>query len=98
MTTSKRAAEHLQKSIELITGDRNQDYGDAKLNFDHTAAMWSAYLGIQLLGSDVAAMMSQFKQSRHKCGGYKADNGHDAGGYTGLWAALTEFENNNKKK
>jgi hypothetical protein len=81
--------EVLEEAIGLTCGDRNQDYGDPRPNFEDTAAMWSAYKGVTFEAHDVAAMMILLKVARLKTSPGKRDNWTDAAGYAGLGAEVS---------
>ena len=80
--------EVLEEAIRLTCGDRNRDYGDPRPNFEATAAMWSAYKGVEFQAHDVAAMMILLKLARVSESPWKVDNWTDAGGYAGLGAEV----------
>lgn len=54
----------LTDAAVCVCSDRNLMYGEPEDNFDVIAAMWSAYLGMQVTAADVAAMMILFKVAR----------------------------------
>ena len=62
-----------QEAKDLISGDRQQDYGDMNLSFMRIAKLWSAYLGWTIDKYDVAKMMILLKVSRAKI-----SNHHDS--------------------
>lgn len=74
-------AEVLQTAESLVNGDRNAQYGDPRQDFQRTAAMWSAYLGVQVEPHDVAAMMALLKVSRIRWSPQKLDSWVDLAGY-----------------
>lgn len=55
-----------QEAIQLVSGKRNQDYGDIDNSFTRIAGLWSAYLGKHIDKFDVAKMMMLLKISRAK--------------------------------
>ena len=75
--------EALYAAKHLINGDRHNDYGEASESFDRTAAMFSSYLGIEVKGRDVAALMILLKVSRLTTS-TKDDNWVDIIGYAAL--------------
>ena len=79
----------LRVAGELISGDRHDTYGDAKTSHKRIADMWSAYLGIELSASDVAALMVLMKVSRTK-GRKHSDNWVDMCGYAALGGEMEE--------
>lgn len=56
--------EILTDAAVCVCSDRNLMYGEPEDNFAVIAAMWSAYLGMPVTASDVAAMMILFKVAR----------------------------------
>ena len=80
--------EVLTRSIELIKGDREADYGDAWTNFSDIAALWSVVLSMQVAPWQVAACMSQLKLARAIKTPDHEDSWADMAGYVGLGAEL----------
>lgn len=74
----------LLEAHELIYGEREQDYGDPRINLEAIAQLWSAYLGQELYATDVCNLMVLLKMAREQTGGYKRDNVVDQAGYVGL--------------
>lgn len=72
----------LREAGEVISGARQQTYGDAEASFGRIADMWSAYLGVSVSKADVAAMMVLLKVSRSKKP--HKDNWVDICGYAAL--------------
>lgn len=70
----------LVEAYKLTTGDRNISYGDPTVDFQRTAAMWSAMLGIELAAKHVALCMAALKISR-ACWSDKRDHYVDLSGY-----------------
>ena len=83
MNDSKRNGHVLLEAHKLINGDRQDEYGEPCESFRRIAAMWSAYLGRELDGHDVACMMALLKLGRESFR-HKADNLIDAAGSIGL--------------
>jgi len=71
----------LKGAEELVNGDRNNQYGDPKQDFQRTADMWTAYLGTEVEPHDVAALMSLLKLSRIRWAPEKEDSWMDLAGY-----------------
>lgn len=71
----------LDEAADLVDGDRNNQYGDPRQDFQRTAAMWAAYLGVPIEPHDVAAMMSLLKLSRIHWSPGKRDSWVDLAGY-----------------
>jgi len=77
-------SEILQEAERLISGDRANDYGDAKQNFLDIAALWASYLDEDITVVDVANMMMLMKIARTKKSPDKADSWVDICGYAAL--------------
>ncbi|WNO25814.1 hypothetical protein SEA_GOIB_72 [Gordonia phage Goib] len=56
--------EILAKADELVNGDRNKNYGDAKTNHQRIADMWSVILAKPVEAHEVAACMVALKLAR----------------------------------
>ena len=60
-------ADILETAKEIVTSDRNNQYGEPEDNFDTIASLWNAYLvgkhsdGAVITAKDVALMMVLFK-------------------------------------
>lgn len=79
------------EAVSTVLGDRQDSYGDARENLGRIAALWSAYLGIEVKPSEVAAMMNLVKISRSK-NTYKRDNAVDGVGYWLIQDSLARYE------
>jgi hypothetical protein len=78
----------LQDAIAATT-ERTNTHGSAEENFQHTAMMWSAYLGFQVSAVDVCQMQVMAKMSRAKMGNpYHPDHYVDQCGYSALAGRL----------
>ncbi len=77
----------LDKAANVISGDRKNTYGDASESFGRIAAMWSAYLGIEVSSKDVAMLMVLMKVSRHRHSAHE-DDLVDIAGYAALCEGL----------
>lgn len=71
----------LAEAAGLVDGDRNAQYGDPRQDFQRTAAMWGAYLGVEVEPHDVAALMAILKVSRIRWSPEKRDSWVDLAGY-----------------
>ena len=60
--------DNLKTAAELLSGKREQEYGNKKINHDNIAVLWSAYLGTKLSAHDVAILMLLLKIARTKSG------------------------------
>ena len=75
----------------LVNGDRNVAYGDPRADFQRTATMWSAYLGVEVAPHDVAALMALLKLSRIRWSPGKQDSWMDLAGYAACgWDCAAE--------
>lgn len=74
----------LREAAELVDGERHEAYGNSHANMAHTAAVWSAYLGVTVTPEDVAWMLGMAKACRAKKGAYHPDNYRDAAGYAAI--------------
>ena len=73
--------ELLEKSIDVVTKDRNEQYGGVEDNFNLIAKYWSTYLNTEITGHDVAIMMTFLKLARIQTGKFHSDNYVDIAGY-----------------
>lgn len=81
----------LEHAAALVDGPRRADYGHPHENHSRTAAMWSAYLGIEVTHRQVCMMMSLMKISRDKHRA-KQDNLDDICGWTRNAEIVTKVE------
>ena len=84
--------EILDRALACVCGDREQDYGSPENNFRTIADMWSAFMGIEITPTEVAAMMALLKIARVASGHSKADNGIDLAGYAACGGELESIE------
>jgi hypothetical protein len=73
----------LVEAMRIIDGEREEDYGQARTNFDRIATGWEVIFDQQITGRQVALAMIWLKISRdlhHP----KRDNAVDIAGYAGL--------------
>lgn len=78
--------EVLSKSADLLSGDREADYGDAVENHTRIAALWSAYLGFEMQPWQVAVCMALMKVSRLANQPAHEDSHVDAAAYLAIAA------------
>jgi|13_taG_2_1085334.scaffolds.fasta_scaffold139783_2 hypothetical protein len=84
----------LETANNLITGNREQDYGRPKLNFQNIADRWSQHLGIDIEAYQVALMMADLKIARMATTGRPhEDSLIDIAGYVALAAELSGEQN-----
>ncbi|MBU3262084.1 hypothetical protein KPG71_18845 [Roseovarius sp. PS-C2] len=76
--------EILERAAQMTTGDRDTVHGSAEKNFERVAALWSAYLDIELSAHDVAVLQALFKIARIKGNPQHGDNWIDMSGYGAL--------------
>lgn len=84
-------AQLLSDAIDLIDGDRHNDYGSAIDDFACIAEFWQTYLTrtilrrgkLDIAGHDVAIMMNLLKTSRIGWNPQKRDSWLDTNGYAG---------------
>lgn len=86
--------EILRQAALIVTGPRQEDYGDASESFERIARLWSAYLnGCPIGKEDVAVMMMLLKVSRLLGSDFKhLDSWIDACGYLALGGELSGAE------
>lgn len=70
----------LEDAINIVAGSRHEAYGNPADNHARTAAMWSAFLGIEITGRQVCFMNILQKCSREAHWSQR-DNALDAAGY-----------------
>lgn len=80
--------EVLETAKNLICGDRADEYGDARDNFNSIAMLWTEYTGHIITAKDVAVMMILLKVAREKNGRPKDDTYIDIAGYAALAGEL----------
>jgi len=82
------AAEILAEASRLVSTDRQSQHGDKLENHQNIAALWSAYLGVDISPAQVAMLMVLLKVARTKTGAYNADDFVDGAGYLGIAGEL----------
>ena len=93
-------AEMLDKAKEIVTGEREGQYGNPENNFKAIAQLWSVYLWNKygdnfneaLTARDVADMMMLFKIGRLTTGRGTIDSYIDIAGYAACGAELLGSE------
>ena len=78
----------LDKSLDVITGERQQQYGSPEDVFRRVAELWSTYLDTGVSPEDVCHMMTLLKIARMRSGEPHADNYIDSIGYQALAAEI----------
>lgn len=79
--------EILGKAAHIVTRDRNVEYGTPENTFKTIANLWSSYLGIELLTTDVAALMALMKIARLQANPFHEDTWTDLAGYAACGAS-----------
>ena len=84
----------LDTAKSIINGERQGTYGKAENSFATIAALWEAYLGVDITSADVANMMILMKVARNSSGVYKEDNWIDICGYAALGGEIQSLNHN----
>lgn len=79
----KTRAQTLSEAHDLITGEREQQYGAPEESFSQIAQLWSMYLGRSVSAYDVTFMLHLLKTGR-LMNGYHKDSNVDSIGYLAL--------------
>ena len=79
-------AECLHTAEEIVTKDRNSQYGEPEDCFALIARLWTDYTAVSLNSADVAAMMILLKVARVRNGKAKDDSWVDMAGYAACGA------------
>ena len=78
MTTRQ---EILNEAAELVTRQRESDYGTPEQSYTRIAHFWSVYTGVDLNATDVALMMTLLKVARAQHNPASLDSWVDIAGY-----------------
>ena len=62
----RKTKEILEETINIVTGQRQEDYGDKVVNHRNIADLWSSYLNKKISPHDVAICMLLVKVARLK--------------------------------
>ena len=89
-----KRAECLEKAMQCICGERENEYGTPKRNFECIANLWTAYKGIEITAQDVSMMMALLKIARIRTGAATEDSFVDLAGYAACGAEIAEVINN----
>ena len=92
----KKTSDFLKKAIELVEGQRQEDYGDKTLNHQNIARLWSAFLDVDISAHDVAICMLLVKVARLKHNHTK-DCYIDMAGYAAIAGEIEDEKRSNKK-
>jgi len=88
----KNANELLNIADELISGDREKEYGDKEVMHNNIARLWSAFLNVNITGHDVALMMTLLKMARTKAGKVTEDTYIDMAAYSAIAGELKQTQ------
>ncbi len=88
--TPMTRAEVLDEAREVITGARQEDYGEARESFRRTAALWSTVLEIDISPADVALCLALLKISRLANNRSHWESWVDLAGYAALGAEVSQ--------
>ena len=80
----------LATAATLISEDRRETHGEARLVFGLTAQFWSAYLGVTVTPTDVCQLNSLQKKARSKYGMQNDDDFVDDVGYVALGSEMND--------
>ena len=87
----QKTREILEETINIVTGQRQEDYGDKVVNHRNIAELWSAYLDTQIAPHDVAICMLLVKVARLK--NRKTEDCYiDMAGYAAIAGEIYEQE------
>jgi hypothetical protein len=78
-------------AINLVEGDRNDQYGPPEENLGRIAGMWSSFLGCEITAEDVALMMVLVKISRSRAG-YSRDTAVDGVAYFLIHDSMARYQ------
>tara|TARA_R100001463_G_scaffold67648_1_gene121095 strand:- start:72 stop:374 length:303 start_codon:yes stop_codon:yes gene_type:complete len=82
----------LHEANQLISQDRNKQYGDPHTNMLMISRAWSEVLDHTVQTWQVPVMLAQMKLARISSGGYKEDSIVDAIGYLALASEIKDKE------
>jgi hypothetical protein len=85
-------AECLNTAEEIVTKDRNSQYGEPEDCFALIARLWTDYTAVSLSPADVAAMMILLKVARVRNGKAKEDSWVDIAGYAACGAECSMWD------
>ena len=94
MQSSNKVQQTFDRVVSKVA-DREGNYADPAPMFKTIAALWSAWLHIEVKPEDVPIMLDLFKTARldwRSGGEYTQDNADDKIGYTSLYEIYMESE------
>lgn len=83
-STSPVRARVLQRAEALTCGPRSETYGSPAENMEATARLWSAFLGCEISGAQVAVCQALLKIARLKTTPDHQDSHDDAAAYMAI--------------
>ena len=84
----------LRDAANIITGDRDKQYGGPEENFERISKIWSVILNVPITREDVAMMMVGLKVARYaNKSGFQPDTWVDIAGYAGCGYEVGLLEN-----
>ena len=87
----RKTKEILEETINIVTGQRQEDYGDKVVNHRNIAELWNAYLDMDIAPHDVAICMLLVKVARLK--NRKTEDCYiDMAGYAAIAGEIHEQE------
>ena len=82
MNNNNGRARCLDSAAQIVTGQRNMQYGEPEQNFARIAAIWSVLFGIEVTTEDVAMALVAVKVARFASkSGFQPDTWIDIAGY-----------------
>lgn len=85
MSTFNTMNSHILNEAIRATAERSNTHGGPEEHFNHTAKLWSAYLGFNISPADVCQCLALLKMSRSKIGNNSvSDHYIDQTGYGAL--------------
>ena len=87
----RKTKEILEETINIVTGQRQEDYGDKVVNHKNISALWRSYLGKKVSAHEVAICMLLVKVARLK--NRKTEDCYiDMAGYAAIAGEIHEQE------
>lgn len=84
--------EILARAKDIVSGDRDRQYGSPENSFNRIAQLWQAYLKYPIDSSDVAMMMVLFKIARLRVKPNHEDSWVDIAGYAACGGEIATTE------
>jgi len=86
----------LEEALSITQGDRQEDYGDCKVELERVAALWSVIFGTTINTNQVALAMVALKITR-QLNKNKRDNWVDIAGYARVGYIATKEPKESEK-